>query len=299
MVIRIPNLFKYLGTILIGEKAVQMLKRPEEATDCIISNEEAKKKEKLAEKKEKLAPFEGTWKPIYSRAVNNNLFYIFPKEKKIYAEELNIDENDETIIPIDETTIKVNKYGLGGLRLIEDQGNSKLVSRGGVFVRKSEYDAIIKKMFVRIELSEKNISEYIDKPVRIGTYTNEWGDKTDIDAYALSSSAYTKKGLIMLSFKDVRFEAYFSYIDNDKKVSKSFIYDEPYSLCITPRKDRIIFDGFGKAQGIIWYIRKEYTNISEGSKSFTRKIEFTDDFCVELYARNTQNVIVDVKQDDF
>ena len=244
------------------ENAAQLEQKKEEVKERIKEAEEEAKKEeekkKLAEKKEKLAPYDGTWKPIYSEAVNNDLLHSSPKVKKIYSKDLNIDELDETITPIDETTIKVSRDGLGALKLVDDQGITKFVSEGGAFVRKSEYDDVMDKMFVHVILDEDNIGDYIGGPIKIGRYLDEWGDETDADAYVLSSPAYDNEGLILLSFKDVKFEVYYN------GVTDSTTYYEPYPLGYALGTGTPTLNKFGRAEGEIWYVRKEYvSNISE------------------------------------
>ena len=45
-------------------------------------------------------------------------------------------------------------------------------------------------MFVHVVLDEDNIGDYIGGPIKIGKYTDEWGDESDSDVYTFSSPAW-------------------------------------------------------------------------------------------------------------
>lgn len=281
------------------ENAELLTTKKEELAACIEkAEEEARKKEEEEkkkaeeERKKKLAPFVGTWKPIYADAMKNEFYHdlMWDLQEQVPKAEKVIDENDEFAEVNEDGTIECGmprkKY-----KLVEDNGITKLVGSSAVYVREEDYEDVMDKMFVHVTLNTDNIGDYIGGPVEIGRYLDEWGDETDTKAFIFSSPAYDNEGLIMLSFKDVKYEMYF----ND--VSEPTTYYMPYVLGFSTLNNMSSLNHFGRAEGEIWYIRKDYVseitakedkNIN-GSLCGTRTIKFTDGFSADFYVPGTSN----------
>ena len=257
------------------ENADNLKSKRKELHECLVKAEEEEQQKQREEKEKNLKPFIGTWRPIYATTLSLLSDEIFSSD--VYTGNLTIEKVEDTVTPIDETTIRIDRAGLGTMKLVEDQGIMKLVSSKAVFVRKEEYEEAMDKMFVEVTLDDQNISDYIGGPVKVGTFFDEWGAETDTDAYILSSPAYDK-GLIMLAFKDVKYEILY------KGYSDSITYYEPYPM-LSGFGDPTL-DGFGRAEGKIWFVRKEYvSDISDGIvKGRSRRITFTDGFIAEYYS---------------
>ena len=284
------------------ENVDQLEKSKEELAACIKKAEEEEKKRLEEERKAKIAPYVGTWKPIYADVLENEYIHQIDwveRDKERYND-IVIKEDDEKISVSGDNIFNVGGF-TGALTLVEDNGIKKLVSSAGVFVREEDYDELMDKMFVHVTLDEDNISDYIGGPVKLGKYLDEWGDETDTDAYILSSPAYDNEGLIMLAFKDVKFEMYYSGI------SDATTYTEPYVLGYAIGSGTPTFSHFGRAEGEIWYVRKEYVsdiqegktrNINFGSYGF-RRITFTDGFSREFYVPDTSSTNISVTDYEF
>lgn len=283
------------------ENADQLKSKREELDVCIEKDKEEKRKKLEEERKAQIAPYVGTWKPIYADVLANEYIHQIDwveRDKERYTD-LVITEDENFRLNGDEIS---NVGGLTeGLKLIDDEGVTKLVGSSGVYVRAEDYDEVMDKMFVHVNLDEDNISDYIGGPVKLGKYLDEWGDETDTDAYILSSPAYDNEGLIMLAFKDVKFEMYYSGI------SDATTYTEPYVLGYAIGSGTPTFSHFGRAEGEIWYVRKEYVsdiqegkprNINFGSYGF-RRITFTDGFSREFYVPDTSATNISVTDYEF
>lgn len=273
------------------ENADQISKKREEYDKLVLEEEQRKKQEeenvKLAEKKEGLAPFEGNWKPLFAEIFDDDEKYISvnthrvkSKLQEIHTSEINVSADNEKCRPRDENHFI---YGTERLELINDNGVEKLVSKNGVYVREEQYDEIFNKMFVHVTLTEDNISDYIGNPIRFGKYkyVDEWEDEKDyLEAYIMTSPAYENEGLVMLTYNDVKYEAFFNSSED------AITFHSPYPK-FGSYQDTKYSCKFGRAEGDIWYIKKEYVKeISDGelidnNYYKSRKITFTDGFTIE------------------
>ena len=272
------------------ENADQLPEKRKALEECIAKAEEEQKKAELA-------PYVGKWKPLYKEVLENE--YKYKKNDKqgtpFQTENIEIKELDEHAkVKEDGLHLTVNRTEWT-FNLIEDHGITKLVSGLGAFVRPEDYDSAKEKMFVHVSLDEDNVENYIGEPELIGKYTyyNEWGDeKGTTDLYVLSSPAYDDEDLIMLTYKDVKYEMYF------KNSTEPLTAHEPYPLLWNwygePR-----FEKYGRAEGEIWYVRKEYVdNISEKT-SENRTITFTDGFSAVFEVPDTSNTDFSVTDFEF
>ena len=274
------------------ENADQLSLKKEALEECIArAKEEEEKKAKEAEEKERkeqLAPFIGTWKQIIA------VDWVEEGEYIIYADDLVLDENISTLRLYGKDVLtRVPKIPGGEVRLVEDNGITKLVSEAGVFVREEDYDTAIDKMFVHVVLDEDNIGDYIGGPIKIGKYLNEWGDETDMEAYTFESPAYHNEGLIMIASKDVKYEIFFKG-NSDPETNY-----EPYPIGVGYGNPKL--DHFGRVEGEIWYIREEFVDsISDGTDNESaRKITFTDGFSAEFDAPSVKGINVSISDLEF
>lgn len=256
------------------------------------NREKEEEQKKLEEKKTLLAPFLGKWKALYGEALIND------KNRPSWSEEIQtgdlvIVDSTDRIQPVDENTIRYDTNGIGKLTMIKDNGKDKLVSNAGVYVRDEDYEEIFNEMFVHVVLDENNISDYIGGPVEIGKFLDEWGEETDSKAYTFASPAYDEDDLIMLTFKDVKYEMYF------KGIGESVTYYEPYPVMSGWGDPRL--DHFGRAEGEIWYIKKEYVDSIEemDGKDNARKITFKDGYSIDLYVPSASGLNISVTDYEF
>lgn len=284
------------------ENADQLITKREELDAYIAKKKEEQRKKKEEEKKAKLAPYVGTWKSLYGPIVLNDYYrqIKWTEKEKVLRYDIVIDELDEQVKVNDDGTISGFKDSNEArnsqtFKLIDDNGIAKLVSRDGVYVRSEDYDELIEKMFVHVTLDEDNIEDYIGGPVEIGKYIDEWGDETDTKAYTFSSPAYDNEDLIMLAFKGVKFEIYY------RGISDSSTYEIPYPLLSASGSGTVNLDHFGRAEGEIWYIRKEYVSDIEkgGVGEAARNITFTDGFKCEFYVPSTANTNITTADYEF
>ena len=274
------------------ENANQLPAKREELDSCIAKAKEEEeqriKEEKEKERREKVAPFFGEWSSIFMEDWIKG-------DKKVYTKDIFInDENQYTKVNETNDAIKVSGYPLGELKVVDDNGISKLVADEGVFVRKPKYNEAMDKMFVHVTLDEDNISDYIGGPIEAGKYLNEWGDETDTKAYTFSSPAYENEGLIMIAYKDVKYEVYFKG-NNDPETNY-----EPYPIGWGYGDPKL--DHFGRAEGEIWYIREEFVdNISDGTddSGSTRTITFKDGFSAEFVAPSVNGTNISITDLEF
>lgn len=258
------------------------------------NREKEEEQRKLEEKKTLLAPFLGTWKALYGEAlINDHNRPISILKEEIQTGDIIIKDSSKGIQPVDENTIRYDYNGIGNLTLKKDDGIEKLVSSAGVYVREEEYEEIRDKMFVHVVLDEDNISDYIGGPVEIGRFLDEWGEETDSKAYTFASPVYNDEDLIMLTFKDVKYEMYF------KGNGESVTYYEPYPVMSGWGDPRL--DHFGRAEGEIWYIKKEYVDSIEemDGKDNARKITFKDGYSIDLYVPSASGLNISVTDYEF
>ena len=263
------------------ENADQISTKKEEYQACVKKAEEDKRKAMLE-------PFLGTWVPLYADA-------LAAIDDSAYTSELEIVDYYDNIEVVDEESIKVGRKELGTLKLIEDEdGIKKLVCSKCVFVRKEDYSSIYDKMFVHVKLNEDNIGDYIGGPVIIGKFLDTWKDETDSDVYIFSSPAY-EEGLLMLSFKNVKFEMDFKGHEDPST------FGEPYPIMWGWGEPEL--DHFGRGQGEIWYARKEYvSNIKKDMQvmSTRREITFKDGFSGRFYApSNIEKINVELEDIEY
>lgn len=272
------------------ENADQLTLKKEALEECIArAKEEEEKKAKEAEekeRKEKVTPFSGRWSSLLMKDWIRG-------DNKVYTQDIIINDEDQyTKVNENNDAIKVAGYPLDELKIVDDNGINRLVADQGVFVRKSQYNEAMEKMFVHVALDEENISDYIGGPLEVGKYLNEWGDETDSKAYFLSSPAYENDGLIMIAYKDVKFEMYFKG-NNDPAT-----FYAPYDLGNGYGNPQL--DHFGRVEGEIWYIREEFVDsISDGDSDGTRRITFTDGFSAEFAAPSVSGVNISITDLDF
>lgn len=272
------------------ENADQLPIKRKALEECIAKEEEEKKKAELA-------PYVGKWQQLYAEVLENE--YEYKKNDWLgtpfRTKKIEIKESDKHAkVKEDGLHLTIDRIEWT-FNLIEDHGITKLVSGLGVFVRPEDYENAKEKMFVHVILDEDNIENYIGEPELIGEYTyyNEWGDeKGTTDLYVLKSPVYDDEDLIMLTNKDVRYEIYFK--DNTDPLT----VHEPYPLLWNwygePR-----FEKYGRAEGEIWYVRKEYVdNISEKT-SKNRMITFTDGFSAVFEVPDTSNTDFSVTDFEF
>ena len=280
------------------ENADQLVSKREELDACVAKAEEEKKQKEEDERKEKLAPFLGTWVPLYQEAFKD--YYDKSWGNDLWSINLTITENNDNVTPETDNTITYvsSAAGMSTFELIEDQGIEKLVSPYdvGVYVRKDEYETARDKMFVHINLDQDNISDYIGELVEIGKFLDEWGDETNTSAYTFSSPAYSNEDLIMLTYSDVKYEVYY------KGSGDAVTYYEPYPILQSWGSNAPGLDHFGRAEGEIWYVKKNYVseiNKENNKGADYRKITFTDGFCVDRYSPNISNINITVEDLEF
>lgn len=269
------------------ENAEQLTSKREELEACKAKakEEEEKRKEEekkkaLAEKKEKLAPFLGNWKPLYAQIILQDYYTKTFEKEGVVTANISVDENNDSITPVDESTIKVRGIEY---KLVEDNGITKLVSDSAVFVRDEEYESAFDRMFVHVILDEDNVGDYIGGPKKVGKFLDEWGDVSDTDAYVMSSRAYDNEDLVMLTYNDVMYEVFIN------GMSDSITYYEPYP--IVSGSGNPTLNHFGRAQGEIWYVNGEFVSGIEAGDikriNFTnqeaRVITFSDGFKASFY----------------
>ena len=242
-------------------------------------------KAKRAEENKQKEPFIGLWRFLYQSIVSEDLVYNLNggtvggawSEVRDKIDSLNMDDIliDKSVQVSDSTIIfKDEKYNV-----IEDHGITFLVSPKGTYVKKENYKQAFDDRFVVVSLSSENISQYIGGFKRIGDTLDEWGDKAD-DLYILTSPAF-EQGLIMLTYNDIQYEV--------KVNNNVFTVYAPYTTFSGWGNNT--FNGFGRAEGTITYVRSEYVKeIKEGPTVFCngynykgRTIEFTDGFVYDFF----------------
>ena len=281
------------------ENKDQMVSKKEELESCIAKAEEEKKQKeeerKKEERKAKLAPFIGTWVPLYKDVFKASFDLAWSND--LWSINLAITEDNGNVTPGEDTITYVSSdEGISTFKLIDDQGIEKLVSPtgAGVYVRKEEYEAAKDQMFVHVILDEDNVGDYIGGVTVIGKFIDEWGDETNSDAYSFTSKAYEDEDLIMLKYKDVKYEV---FLKGEKDAMTSF---EPYPIMWGYGNPQL--DHFGRAEGEIWYVKKEFvSDISkyENEGIIGRVITFTDGFVGDCDAPDTSNVNITVEDLEF
>ena len=228
-----------------------------------------------------LLQYVGRWKPLYAEILENGTCNTY-----LYSDDIEIKELDRNArVEGDWLHIAIDQDEWA-FKLINDHGIDKLVSNLGVFVRAENYDNAITKMFVQVKLDENNVSKYIGEPKLIGKFPFKQleGEAVVSDVYKVSSPPFTDQGLIRLTQKGVWFHIY----------NKNY----PYPVtCFAPcellwnsnwkQTGEIKFDRFGKAEGDICYVRKEYVDNISKESSNSRRITFTDGFSAVFFVSDT------------
>ena len=270
------------------ENADQIEIKKQELEDCIKEAEEE-------ERRAMIQPFLGNWKPIYKTVLTTQRTLLDYNNgiNKTYINTIEVNENNNKVSPIDDKSFNYYDGGVGTLTLVDDNGITKLVSHSGAFVREEEYNDVLDKMFVHVVLDEDNIGDYIGGPIKIGKYTDEWGDESDSDVYTFSSPAYEDDDLIMLVSKNVKYEMYF------KGIEEPNTYNEPYPIMWGYGDPKL--DHFGRAEGEIWYVRSEYVSDIKEEFNFTdrRRITFTDGFSAVFDIPDIRKTTVSVDDLEF
>ncbi|MBR6115546.1 MAG: hypothetical protein IKQ10_10310 [Oscillospiraceae bacterium] len=168
---------------------------------------------------------------------------------------------------------------VGGLERRDYGDQARLSgSYGGTYVRAEDYDAIIGDMFVTVEISKDNFSEYFGDFVKIGDTFDEWGDAKGT-AYLMPSAVY-RDGLVLWSCSD-DFAVEYNYVRDDgtrygKWDSTGTLYT-PYSIIDTYSRDVVLtFSGVTRAKGSLTFIRSSYVEQNDIDSDGYRSLTLTD-----------------------
>lgn len=213
--------------------------------------------------------FEGKWKYLYSDIDVNDIE--FKEEYKI-----SLDNRKDWSF---QNNGQMLYYDKNLFTLAVDNGIPKLLYnfKGNcyVYVHEEDYDKLYNEMFVSVELTSDNISEYIGQPLRIGETVDEWGEHNGY-LFQLSSPAL-EKGLILYQYdENLQYEIIF----NDGYTSTAYY---PYIGLWSDREETYI-GGFGRAKGKLIYVKSNYVDNVEMyyKNSYLRRIiHFKDGSSIE------------------